>query len=398
MSRAIVIFSDYNLHLQQGAAFERMKCYAKAVPELSFHIIHQNIVTHPVFSNSLIAEDTENMYIYPHIVRRKSYTYNNLFIFFDFITPISTLKKIRKQFTNDNTTLLIYSTSFPLTIIACLWSFIYKYTVVLEKNELKTGIVLNMSLSIKGVSEFLSTLFTPVRLISGLLTDLIPFFVKKKITISSTLTKLYFNNAVNVPILVDVKRFHPIQKKRDNLFVFLGAITPQKDGIGLLLTAFSIFLKNKNAKLVIIGEGNKKYIENIKTFIIDNELAEKIEILPPVNSMEVNNILPLYDYALLLRTNNIQTHFGFSTKLGEYLASGLPVLYTDVSDNCIYLKNKTHGFCMNNPTIDSIVKKLEEIYTISDDEYYFLKINARILAEEKFQYSLYHDKLLRILS
>lgn len=52
------------------------------------------------------------------------------------------------------------------------------------------------------------------------------------------------------------------------------------------------------------------------------------------------DVMAKQDLLVLPRAENDQNKYGFSTKLAEYLLSGVPVLITDVSDNLLYLTDR----------------------------------------------------------
>lgn len=56
----------------------------------------------------------------------------------------------------------------------------------------------------------------------------------------------------------------------------------------------------------------------------------------------------LTEYSLLTfpRVLNLQTKFRFSTKLTEFMASGVPVFTANVSDNSLFVKDGLNGFIM----------------------------------------------------
>jgi len=66
-------------------------------------------------------------------------------------------------------------------------------------------------------------------------------------------------------------------------------------------------------------------------------------------------------YCLVLdRPNNIQAKYGFPTKLGEYLASGKPVIITKVGDIPLYLTDNINVYLAEPDNIGSFSAKLRE--------------------------------------
>lgn len=60
------------------------------------------------------------------------------------------------------------------------------------------------------------------------------------------------------------------------------------------------------------------------------------------------------------RPSSLQAQFGFSTKLGEYLATGKPVIVSNVGEVSKYLTDGINAFfCKSDP--ESIALKIDEI-------------------------------------
>ena len=96
---------------------------------------------------------------------------------------------------------------------------------------------------------------------------------------------------------------------------------------------------------------------------------------------------------ILPRPLNTQTNFGFSTKLAEYLISGVPVLVTDVSDNKIYIKDGFNGFMVDEISATGFEKKLIDIVGNYEVEKHIVSKEAFNTAKNHFDYRLYKDIL-----
>jgi len=99
---------------------------------------------------------------------------------------------------------------------------------------------------------------------------------------------------------------------------------------------------------------------------------------------------------VLLRPKNIQTNFGFSTKLAEYDYSNVPILLTDISDNCMSLKDEKDAFYT---TYDPkhIASKINYIYNIDKESRDKATEKARHIATNQFSVYSYSSKLRAFL-
>ena len=82
--------------------------------------------------------------------------------------------------------------------------------------------------------------------------------------------------------------------------------------------------------------------------------------------MKIPDFLQKSAVLVLARPDNIQAKGGFPTKLGEYLATGRPVLVTTVSDIPIYIKHKQNGFLARPGSAVDFAEKLEDILSDYD--------------------------------
>lgn len=395
MRKKVLIVSEYELNSFSGAAFERLRCYAKALPGIDF--ICLNPFT-GFLAKPIPYSDPGNLYFIPGDKKAESFLYRNFFKFFDFNTPLKLYSYIKGTFRKDEVTVLLYSSWLPLFFYVI--NGLHKrrgYKVVVEKNELETGIIKNIS-SPDGIARFVFMAMYPYRFFSAWLIDWLTRSSPVVISISTKIHAKYhpYTLSLTVPILVDSDRFARKNNKQDEelRFVYLGAISENKDGLFELVKILNDHkLKNDNFIVDIIGSGNKRVTEKLKASITENGLNGLIKIKDPVTSQQVPAVLQTYDYALLLRPSNTQTEYGFSTKLGEYLAAGLPVLYTHVGDNERFLENGEHGFLIPFPLLENAPGVFSKALKTRGEHLHRMSDNAVKLVEDKFDYRIYQEQL-----
>lgn len=398
MPQEILIISEYPLRASKGAAYERIRCYAKALPDLDFVCFHPD--SKFKYSENLTRhEGTDNLFSLSKVSKYNGFLYRNLFRYFDFYRPLQLCKYVFGNYPHDKVKVLLYSSHFPLFAMVLFYlKYLNKYSVIVEKNELETGIISNISFP-GGVLGIFHYLLLPYRIISAFLIDWLTKKASGVIAISSRLQEKYnlSNKCILIPVLVDADRFkhltiHPTNQKVR--FVYLGAITKKKDCLEELLESFSkLSCKYDNFMVDIIGSGSRHYMLKIIQYIAENKLDGIINIEDPVESSQVPDLLIQYDYGLLLRSRNTQTQYGFSTKLGEYLASGLPVIFSDVSDNLLYLEDNVHGLLAPFPFKDNLERTLEKAIMTTHEARQKMSNNAIILARTNIDYRVHAEKL-----
>jgi glycosyltransferase involved in cell wall biosynthesis len=142
--------------------------------------------------------------------------------------------------------------------------------------------------------------------------------------------------------------------KNNFIFLYSGSFGV-KDGIKFLIEAFKLFSEEKNdVKLFLSGKINNVTLRMIKD-------DSKIEYKGMINEKDYYQFLNKADILLMTRDNSEYANSGFPFKLGEYLATGIPVIATNISDIRLYLKDKI-DLIMASP---SSVKSLLECMTFA---------------------------------
>jgi hypothetical protein len=391
--KEIYVLTDYKFLNEQGAAFERIRCYAKALANRKWMVfIHDQSLS--LSQEGQRARRLDNLYFNVTSSGKKgSKFYQMVGRYFDFVTPFRTVSFISKC-KERNTPVLIYTSSFFLlfwSVIIFKWN--EKGKLVVEKNEMEFSIILNQFSFRNLPLIFLSLTLLPWRLWLAILSDLLTMTASKVISISTRIHRIYKSRSVRIPVIVDNDRFDVAAKNPEKAQIkkgiYLGEITAKKDGLFELVEVISNL--KKDVQIDIIGNGTPSIITKLKNKISFFHVADKIFILPSITSQEVERALLKYDFALLLRAKNAQTQFGFSTKLGEYLSADLPVFYTDVSDNKMYLENSSSQVMYLNNIVTAAQDMKLGLERIEND--ITGKGPSRELAERELDYRKFKDQL-----
>lgn len=199
-----------------------------------------------------------------------------------------------------------------------------------------------------------------------------------------------------LPMTVDVRRFDGKQKKtNDNYIAYVGGEAEKynKDGINVLIEAFSTIAPEfKNLKLYLIGNKNKTWLDEAAKYSLDNQ----IKFIGKVSPQLVPEYLNQAKVLVLARPANTQAEGGFPTKLGEYLASGTPVLATNVGEIKEYLEDESNIFLAEPGSSLSFAEKLDYILT-NYDHAVKVGIKGRKAAQEIFDYRNYSNQLVNYI-
>jgi glycosyltransferase involved in cell wall biosynthesis len=176
------------------------------------------------------------------------------------------------------------------------------------------------------------------------------------------------------PILVDGKKFDKIEANsvKGINYVFCGAAGYLKT-IEYTIKAFEK-VNVPNANLILVSNGSSEEIKKIKLLIQNS--SKNATIFHEQNLSE----LELYEYyknamALLLPLySTVQDEARFPHKLGEYLASGNPVITCHVGELKNYLNHKESAFICSPNNVLEFAENME--YVANNPE------NAKLVGEK----------------
>lgn len=151
---------------------------------------------------------------------------------------------------------------------------------------------------------------------------------------------------VHIPMTVDSSRFLIPKEKSEygNYIAYCGNMTGNKDGIENLIEAFALVEKKyPEINLLLIGGANSpERMQELREMVKDMGLNNVI-FYGRAPREDMPRLLKDAKMLCLARPTTTQATYGFPTKLGEYLATGNPVVVTAVGDIPLYL-NDSNSF------------------------------------------------------
>jgi len=199
---------------------------------------------------------------------------------------------------------------------------------------------------------------------------------------------------IEIPMTVDSDRFLiTLEESKEKYIAYCGSLNNDKDGIDILIEAFSIVAKaHPEIKLHIIGAGTSADINRLKS-IADNLVSEqRIRFIGFVPKDEIPVLLKKATVLALARPSSLQAQGGFPTKLGEYLSTKNPVVVTDVGEITKYLKDGESAYISKPDSIEAFAKKLNQCLN-NQEEAKIIGQNGYKVALANFDYRSQADKL-----
>jgi len=233
--------------------------------------------------------------------------------------------KVKDLYKGDSTAILIYGTP------ALCW-FLPKsrYNIFYECTEIpffgrKKTLITRIKETVK---SFLERRATGMFVISQALSN---YFAKQGI-----------KNIAVINMFVDSKRFENIKgDTKEKYIAYCGWVSEFKDGVDSLIKAFGKFaIKHIDYKLYIIGDFISSVDEkNLRQLVLRLNLSDKVIFTGKIKPKDMPELLCGAQMLALARPDTEQSHYGFPTKLGEYLATGKPVIVTNVGEIGLFLKD-----------------------------------------------------------
>jgi glycosyltransferase involved in cell wall biosynthesis len=158
-----------------------------------------------------------------------------------------------------------------------------------------------------------------------------------------------------LPMTVDFSRFENVDvpHKQTPYLFYAGSLSQKKDGVESLVQAFEK-ISRKFPELQLWIAGGKTQMaasQQLNELILLLNLQNSVKLLGEIDRDEIPFYLLAAKILVLPRPDSIQARGGFPTKLGEYLATGRPVIATTVGEIPKYL-TKSEAFLISPINIE----------------------------------------------
>jgi glycosyltransferase involved in cell wall biosynthesis len=188
----------------------------------------------------------------------------------------------------------------------------------------------------------------------------------------STYLEEYFSSRVRkrarvlrIPILVDTEQIKPgefLQINGRYRIVYVGDLGHPGE-VPSLIQAFSMVAsKYPEWDLQIIGDApGTNILTQMRKMAEDLSLDTRIEFTGMVKRDDIPSFLEKASVLALLRSSGKFSRAGFPTKLGEYLATGKPVVVTSVGDIPLFLEDQVSAYLVPPDNLTAFAQKLDEV-------------------------------------
>lgn len=173
-----------------------------------------------------------------------------------------------------------------------------------------------------------------------------------------------------INMTVDVDRFKNLNKQQCEPYIaYCGSAFNNKDGVDELIKAFAIFNQSfPDVKLYIIGSTRKSSEMSANLELINTlGVQDSVVLTGSVDSERIPQLLKNAMALALDRPANKQAHYGFPTKLGEYLMTENPVIVTNVGNIRDFLEDQLTAYIAEPQNPSAFAGKLKMVFSSYED-------------------------------
>lgn len=205
------------------------------------------------------------------------------------------------------------------------------------------------------------------------------------------LEKIHF-----IPLGADIELFSPDVEKRerfrktlglafeDVIIIYTGKLLPSKRVHDLLMASQNIIKKNKNCKIILVGEGPESYMEKLERIADTLGIRKNVYIFKTLHRTELPKFYNAADIAVWPGA--------FSISIIEAMACGLPIIIakSDWTSHYLEYENGYSFIAGDIPTLSSLLLTLVKDY----EKRKILGIRSRRLVVDKLNWDIITEKYI----
>lgn len=243
------------------------------------------------------------------------------------------------------------------------------------------------------------------------LVNIVPYNLKHAkiaILISTLLYKCFDDAGINsvwLPNIVDINddkwQADSNVNKNEKLYIaYAGSPSVGKDEIGVILSALELLEEKRRTNTVINLYGIDN--EQLKSLINAQRISEKVQnenvvCHGRVPQNDIPQKLRENHFTILIRESTLRNNAGFSTKMVESLACGVPMIATLTGDMDRYLKDSVNSVIVNTPSIEGCAEAINKAWGLLS-QIDSMRKAAKKTAQQHFHYSQYYTRVGDFLS
>lgn len=204
---------------------------------------------------------------------------------------------------------------------------------------------------------------------------------------------------IKVPIMVEFDNYFIQDTSKDvsKPFIFhAGSLSEQKDGVLGMIEAFGMANSQLKSPIeyYLTGqiETSPQYIQ-IKELIKQYKLEDSVHFVGYLFRDEIKQYLSKASLVISNRPKSKQDLYGFSTKVGEYLATGTPFITTRWGEIVNWLQDGESAYVVEPENCKALASTIVRVFE-NPDEAKQIGLNGQNVCKQKFDFKNWSGKLV----
>lgn len=200
------------------------------------------------------------------------------------------------------------------------------------------------------------------------------------------------------PISVDFTCFpSPEVQSLKEIRLFYSGSFGVKDGIEFLIDAFEILAGDiPSLRLILVGQPDPDRLSSVLGKIKNCRFRQRIEYKGYLDDDAYYHELNRASIMCMTRIDHPYAHVGFPFKLGEYLASGRPVIASDVSDIKEFLTHQESALLIRPGSTQDLIDSVHYLLEYPEKAS-AIGLHGRQVARQHFCYMRQADPLYQFI-
>ena len=203
---------------------------------------------------------------------------------------------------------------------------------------------------------------------------------------------------LKIPIICDYDKFSVVEGRAEKpYFLFVGAAS-YLEPIKFVATAYQQ-LGDYSRPLKLVLGGDSSQMNRVKTYISTLSCQNHITVVPNVPHHQIPKQMSQACSLLIPLRETLQDAARFPHKIGEYIASGKPIITTAFGEIPFYFKDEENALIAAKYDVAAFSEKMSFVLK-HPERAKAIGLNGRALGEEQFDYkkwgASFYDFLVKI--
>lgn len=200
---------------------------------------------------------------------------------------------------------------------------------------------------------------------------------------------------LKVPVLTDFERYKGVEiKQAQPYFLFCGAAN-YFEVVQFIIDSFAE-LGASSAFLFLVINGSENHIAVIREYINNSVCKDRIKLMSRLSDQELNTYYKNALALLIPLRPTLQDRARFPHKIGEYLASGVPVISTNYGEVHHYFTDMENMLIADTYNTKLFADKMRFVIG-NETEAKKIGSNGRNMGLDHFEYRIYGEKIMAFL-